>query len=313
MFPTDSAVNLASIDDQSDCVQHFTCLGDWVRFAASAMESHQVFYGHGFESGWDEAVFLCLRALNLDWDAPAAVFSASLLPRERHVLWSLIAKRCLERVPTAYLLEEGWFCGEPFRVTPDVLIPRSPIAELIEARFLPWLEREPLRVLDLCAGSGCIGIAMARAFPDAHVDLSDICEAAVTIAVDNIDRKDLGYQVSVYQGDLFEALGGNRYDLIVSNPPYVDRDDIDTMPAEFHHEPRLGLEAGEDGLELVHRILRQASTYLNDDGWLVCEVGNSLGALIDAYPQLNLHWPEFAQGGHGIFLVSATELNAFFN
>lgn len=312
MALTDSAVNLSSTDDQTECIEYFTRLGDWVRFAASAMESHQVFFGHGFDSGWDESVFLCLRALNLDWDAPADILSATLLPRERHLLWSLIAQRCLDRIPTAYLLEEAWFCGEPFRITRDVLIPRSPIAELIESQFSPWLQQAPARILDLCTGSGCIGIAMARAFPGASVDLSDLSEAAVSIAVDNIDQKDLGFQVKVYQGDLFAALEGERYDLIVANPPYVDEDDLDTMPAEFHHEPRLGLAAGHDGLELVHRLLREAPDYLTDDGWLVCEVGNSFGALTTAYPDMDLHWPEFERGGHGVFLVSASELRLHF-
>ncbi|WP_084649239.1 50S ribosomal protein L3 N(5)-glutamine methyltransferase [Saccharospirillum impatiens] len=312
MALTDSAVNLSSIDDQSECLEHFTRLGDWVRFAASAMDAHQVFFGHGFESGWDESVFLCLRALNLDWDAPPGVLSATLLPRERRLLWTMIAQRCLDRMPTAYLLEEAWFCGEPFRVTPDVLIPRSPIAELIEARFLPWLKQPPGRILDLCTGSGCIGIAMARVFPDADVDLSDLSESAVSIAVDNVDQKDLGYQVRVHQGDVFAALEGEQYDLIVANPPYVDEDDIDTMPAEFHHEPRLGLAAGPDGLELVHRILREAADHLSDDGWLICEVGNSFGALMTAYPDLALHWPEFERGGHGVFLVQASELRTYF-
>lgn len=311
MALTDIAVNFSSADDQSECVQHFSRLGDWVRFAASAMDAHQVFFGHGFESAWDESVFLCLRALDLDWDAPAEVLSATLLPRERRMLWSLIARRCLERMPTAYLLEEAWFCGEPFRVTPDVLIPRSPIAELIEARFAPWLQK-PGNILDLCTGSGCIGIAMARAFPDASVDLTDLSGAAVSIAVDNVDQKDLGYQVRVFQGDLFAALEDGTYDLIVANPPYVDEDDLDTMPAEFHHEPRLGLAAGPDGLELVHRILREAADYLSDDGWLVCEVGNSYGALMTAYPDMNLVWPEFDRGGHGVFLVSASELRSNF-
>jgi ribosomal protein L3 glutamine methyltransferase len=312
MSAADSAVTLTSPDDQAECLHCFASLTDWVRFAASQMDAHHVFYGHGFESGWDEALFLCLRALHLEWNAPAAVMNATLLPRERQRLWSLIARRCLERIPTAYLLEEGWFCGEPFRVSPDVLIPRSPIAELIDAHFEPWLQHEPKRVLDMCTGSGCIGIAIARTFPDAKIDLSDLSEAAIAIAVDNVDRKDLGYQVSVYQGDLFEALDGERYDLIVSNPPYVDDEDLDTMPAEFHHEPRLGLAAGNDGLELVHRILRQSSTFLTDDGWLVCEVGNSFGALMTAYPDLNLQWPEFAMGGHGVFVVSAAELKAYF-
>jgi len=295
-------------DRQAECLGELVSLGDWVRFAASQMGAYEVFYGHGFGSGWDESVFLCLRGLNLDWDAPPQVLDGRLLNSERARLWSLIQRRCVDRIPTAYLLSEAWYFGEPFKVTPDVLIPRSPIAELIEDRFEPWIDSEPETILDLCAGSGCIGIACARAFPDAQVHLSDLSEDAVRLAVDNIDSKDLGWQVSAFKGDLFESLEGQRYDLIVSNPPYVDTEDLDSMPEEFHHEPRLGLEAGEDGLDIVRRILKEAPNYLTDQGLLVCEVGNSAAALIEAYPELPFEWPEFASGGHGVFVISAEAL-----
>lgn len=299
-------------ETQQLCLSELTQLGDWVRFGASQMERHQVFHGHGFESAWDESLFLCLRGLQLDWDLPAAVLQTRLLPDERRWLWRLLADRCVLRVPTAYLLNEAWFCGEPFKVTPDVLIPRSPIAELIADGFQPWLTQPPQRILDLCTGSGCIGIAAARVFPDARVDLSDLSEAAVAIAVENVDAKDLGWQIDVYQGDLFESLTEARYDLIIANPPYVDAEDIDSMPAEFHHEPRLGLASGDDGLDLVQRLLAQAVDHLGDEGVLVCEVGNSAAALMDAYPDLPLDWPEFSQGGLGVFIVRAASLRAHF-
>ena len=293
---------------QAECLSELATLGDWVRFSASQMGAHEVFYGHGFESGWDEAVFLCLRGLHLDWDAPPQVLDGRLLNAERARLWTLIQRRCVDRIPTAYLLGEAWYFGEPFKVTPEVLIPRSPIAELIEDRFEPWIDSEPETILDLCTGSGCIGIACARAFPDAQVHLSDLSEDAVRLAIDNVDTKDLGWQVSAFQGDLFESLDGQRYDLIVSNPPYVDTEDLDSMPEEFHHEPRLGLEAGEDGLDIVRRILKEAPDYLTEQGLLVCEVGNSAAALIEAYPDLPFEWPEFASGGHGVFVISAEAL-----
>lgn len=293
---------------QTECLTELTTLGDWVRLGATAMGAHQVFFGHGFESAWDEAVFLCLRALSLEWDAPAVVFSSRLRITERQSLWSLLQKRCVDRIPAAYLLEESWFLGEPYRVTPDVLIPRSPIAELIENGFEPWITKPPERVLDLCTGSGCIGIATAMAFPDAEVHLSDLSEAAVRIAVDNVDAKDLGYQVSVYQGDLFDGLPDELYDLIICNPPYVDADDIATMPAEFQHEPRMALAAGEDGLDIVRRLLNEAPGHLKADGWLVCEVGNSAAALMAAYPDLPFEWPEFSAGGHGVFILPAQAL-----
>lgn len=286
----------------------FNTLLDWVRFAASQMEKHECFYGHGFETAWMEASFLVLRSLSVEWDVPESCYLAKITESERTHLYRQIEQRCVDKIPTTYLIGEAWFCHEAFWVTPDVLIPRSPIAELIGQGFEPWLTFSPERVLDLCCGSGCIGIAMARLFPDAHVDLSELSEAAAAVAVENVSRKDLGYQVDIYIGDLFASLVGNRYDLIVSNPPYVDVDDIDSMPAEFRHEPMLGLAAGEDGLEIVHRILAEASNYLTDDGWLICEVGNSAGALIEAYPEMNFDWPEFSQGGHGVFVVSAKEL-----
>ncbi len=298
-------------DRRNECLSELIDLGDWIRFAASQMGHHEVFFGHGFDSAWDEAVFLCLRALHLDWDAPPQVMTGRLLPSERARLWSLIQQRCVERIPTAYLLQESWYFGEPFKVTPDVLIPRSPIAELIEARFAPWLETEPEMVLDLCTGSGCIGIATARVFPHAQVHLSDLSEAAVSLAIENIDSKDMGWQVSVFQGDLFDALEGQRYDLIVTNPPYVDLEDLESMPEEFHHEPRLGLAAGEDGLDIVRRILKEAPNYLTENGLLVCEVGNSAAALTEAYPDLPLEWPEFANGGHGVFIVTAQALREY--
>lgn len=296
---------------QAACLGELKTVGDWIRFAASQMGSYQVFHGHGFDSAWDEAVFLVFRALHLDWDVPPQVMTGRLLHDERSRLWGLIARRCVERMPTAYLLEESWFFGEPFRVTPDVLIPRSPIAELIEARFEPWLSGEPGSILDLCTGSGCIGIASARAFPRARVHLSDISEAAVRLAVENVDDKDLGWQVSVFQSDLFESLEGEVYDLILSNPPYVDTEDLESMPAEFHHEPRLGLAAGDDGLDIVRRILTEAPRYLSRDGLLVCEVGNSAAALMEAFPGLALEWPEFESGGHGVFVVEAEVLRSW--
>ncbi|MHA7878385.1 MAG: 50S ribosomal protein L3 N(5)-glutamine methyltransferase [Saccharospirillum sp.] len=295
---------------ESECLTELTTLGDWVRLGATAMGQYQVFYGHGFESAWDESVFLCLRGLSLEWDSPAVVFSATVRRQERQHLWALLRERCVTRQPTAYLLEESWFLGEPYRVTPDVLIPRSPIAELIENGFEPWVTQAPERILDLCTGSGCIGIAAARAFPEAGVHLSDLSEAAVRVAVDNVDDKDLGRQVSVFQGDLFEALPEVRYDLILCNPPYVDAEDIDTMPAEFRHEPRMALAAGKDGLEVVRRLLAEARQYLSDEGWLVCEVGNSAAALIEAFPELPFEWPDFASGGHGVFILPASALSA---
>ena len=281
---------------------------DWIRFTASQMERAGCFYGHGFTDPLNEAQFLVLRALQLDWDTAAIFFNAIILADEKKALYALIQQRCVAKIPTAYLLEEAWFFNEPFKVTKSVLIPRSPIAELIEARFEPWLADEPRNILDMCTGSGCIGIAMARIFPNCHVDISDLSADAINIAVENITAKDLGYQIDVYQGDLFASLPEVKYDLIVSNPPYVDEEDISDMPAEFAHEPRMGLAAGDDGLDIVRHILSDAPHYLTEEGWLICEVGNSAVTLMDAFPDVSFQWPEFSLGGHGVFVISAAEL-----
>jgi len=282
---------------------------DWQRFGASQMERSECFYGHGFGTPWEESRFLVLRALSLDWDVPDMILQSQVTPKEAELLYDYLQKRCVAKIPSAYLLEEAWFFNEPFRVTNSVLIPRSPIGELIDMEFAPWLSESPQRVLDLCTGSGCIGIAMARIFPEALVDISDLSQEALDIAIENISQKDLGYQVAAYQGDLYESLPGEQYDLIVSNPPYVDIEDIGDMPEEFSHEPRMGLVAGDDGLDLVRKILAQAPRFLTANGCLVCEVGNSAKALVEAFPEVEFEWPEFNHGGHGVFIISAAELN----
>jgi ribosomal protein L3 glutamine methyltransferase len=289
-------------------LKSFTTIADWIRLCASEMERSGCFYGHGFADPLSEAQFLVLRSISLDWDTPISYFSAQLMENEQEKLFKAIQQRCVAKMPSAYLLEEAWFFNEPFRVTPDVLIPRSPIAELIEAGFEPWVEDTPQHMLDLCTGSGCIGIAMARRFPETKIDVSDLSDAAVGVAIENVSAKDLGFQVDVFQGDLFESLTGAQYDVIVSNPPYVDLEDIDDMPAEFQHEPRMGLTAGDDGLDIVRKILAQAPNYLTERGWLFCEVGNSAVTLMDTFPEVPFQWPEFEQGGHGVFVISAEEL-----
>jgi ribosomal protein L3 glutamine methyltransferase len=277
------------------------------------MERSGCFFGHGFANPISEAQFLMLRGLSLDWDIPTEFYSSNLTDQERLRLFNLMQQRCVAKIPSAYLLEEAWFFNEPYKVNSNVLIPRSPIAELIESEFQPWLTELPTRVLDLCTGSGCIGIAMARVFPNAQVDITDLSDKAVEIAVENVSSKDLGYQVDVYQGDLFESLPETKYDVIVSNPPYVDAEDLDDMPAEFTHEPRMGLAAGEDGLDIVRKILRTAPNYLTEEGWLICEVGNSAVTLMDAFPTVPFQWPEFSTGGHGVFVISNEELKKHHN
>lgn len=220
---------------------------------------------------------------------------------------ALLLRRIEARIPAAYLLGEAWFCGLPYVVDERVLVPRSPIGELIEGRFAPWLQGTPARILDLCTGSGCIGIACAHAFPAAEVVLADLSFEALEVANLNIERHGVEERVYTVQGDGFDGLPGQRFDLIVSNPPYVDAEDFADMPAEFHHEPELGLACGEDGLDLVRRMLAEAADHLSDDGLLVVEVGNSQVHVEAAYPEVEFAWVEFARGGHGVFVLSAEQ------
>lgn len=294
----------------ANTIQALSTIRDYIRLAFSTFSQHELFYGHGSDNAWDEAVYLVAGTLNLPWDFDKDLMNAHLTLEERALIIERIQTRIQQRMPLPYLLGEAWFCEMPFTVSPDVLIPRSPIAELIQNDFQPWLSREPSRILDLCTGSGCIGIACAAQFPDAEVELSDISVQALQIAERNIQRHHLSERVRAVQSDLFLNLSG-RYDLIVSNPPYVDANDLATMPQEYHAEPSLALAAGDDGLHIAHSILAHARDYLNDDGLLVVEVGNSWEALELHYEQVPFTWLEFENGGHGVFVMTADELDRY--
>lgn len=267
----------------------------------------ELFFGHGSDNAWDEARQLVLGALHLPFEVADAYLDCRVEAEEQQLLLRLISQRIEQRVPVAYLLGEAWFCGLPFRVDERVLIPRSPIAELIAGRFEPWLAAEPARILDLCTGSGCIGIACAYAFPQAEVVLGDLSFEALEVANCNIERHGLDERVYTVQGDGFDGLPGQRFDLIVSNPPYVDAEDFADMPAEYRHEPALGLACGEDGLDLVRRILAEAADHLSERGSLVVEVGNSQVHVTALYPEVDFTWLEFEEGGHGVFLLAAAQ------
>ena len=295
-------------DIQADAIDHLHSVRDWLRFAVSRFSEAEVYCGHGTDNLWDEAVQLVMQTLHLPMMDNAQYLDARLTGSERKTLFGRIERRANERVPLAYLTGEAWFMGLPFEVDERVLIPRSPIGEFLLEEGGPWLSGKPVeRILDLCSGSGCIGIAAACQFPEARVDLADILPAAREIAGRNIQRYGLSDRVQAIESDLFDELEGT-YDLILANPPYVDAEDMAELPPEYQHEPVLGLAAGPDGLELMNRILRDAHRYLAPDGVLVGEVGNSQAALEEAFPGLPFTWLEFENGGHGVFVLDAEAL-----
>lgn len=297
--------------DQAAITEHLSTLRDYIRWTLSEFNRHQVYFGHGHVTAWDEASQLVLNAVDLPWDTDPAVLDACLVPSERLRVLEFVRQRAEERKPLPYITGEAWFMGLPFHVDERVLIPRSPIAELIDHGFEPWLHSGAVeRILDLCTGSGCIGIACAFAFPEAEVDLAEISADALEVAQQNISRHALADRVHTCHGDLFAAVKGQRYDLIVSNPPYVDAEDLASMPSEYAHEPSLALGSGPDGLDITRRILREAPDYLTDDGLLVVEVGNSEIHLMNSLPELPLVWVELENGGNGVFVITAAELRA---
>ncbi len=289
-------------------------IADFIRYSFSRMNREPVFFGHGTDNSWDESVSLVLQMLDLPWDFSKDMWHCRLTSDEAKKVLNALDKRLNQRIPLAYLTQQAWFCGYRFNVDERVLIPRSPIAELIENHFTPWANFEavePEFILDLCTGSGCIGIACALTYEEAEVDLLDISNDALDVAQSNIEAYALQDRVKVIQSDVFSALDERhhkKYQLIISNPPYVDQHDFDEMPEEFKAEPVLGLVSGPDGLDLVRQILAQAAKYLTDDGLLVVEVGNSWQALEEAYPDFPFTWVDFEFGGHGVFVLKAEEL-----
>ena len=282
---------------------------DYLRWGISEFGRAGLFFGHGTDNAYDEARVLVSHVLSLSFDFSPDLLDARLTMAEREAVLTLLQRRIDERVPAAYLSREAWFAGLSFYVDERVLVPRSPIAELIAQDFEPWLSGiYPQRILDLCSGSGCIGIACAYQFEDASVDLADISLDAINVADINIARHDLSERVRAVQSDVFEWLAGERYDLIVSNPPYVDSADLAAMPAEYHREPALGLASGPDGLDITRQILRHAADHLTTGGVLVVEVGNSCIALDAAFPAVPFMWLEFERGGHGVFVMTREQL-----
>ncbi|HWY26063.1 MAG TPA: 50S ribosomal protein L3 N(5)-glutamine methyltransferase [Nevskia sp.] len=291
--------------------QALRSLRDLVRWGASEFSRAGLVFGHGTDNALDEAFHLVLWALKLPFELPAVYLEAAVTDEERVEVIELLQLRVRTRKPAPYLTGEAWFAGLSFEVDERVLIPRSPIAELIQNRFAPHLAVEPENILDLCAGSGCIGIACAYAFPEAGVDLAEIDAGALELVERNIARHHLEGRVAAAAGDLFQPLAGRRYELIVSNPPYVPTAEWQDLAPEFRHEPRLALDAGPDGMDVVERILREAPEHLSEEGLLVCEIGGSQEEFFDRFPDIPVVWPEFEKGGDGVFVISRDELVAW--
>ena len=282
---------------------------DLIRYAASRFNAAGLTFGHSHDNAIDEATHLVLSSVHLPPDLPPAYGQARLTADEKARVLALIERRIETREPVAYLVGEAWFAGMPFRSDRRALVPRSPIAELIEDGFSPWLDgREVECVLDLCTGSGCIGIAMAAHNPAWRVDIADISDDALALARENLALHQLGDRVRALHSDLFAGLQGERYDLIVSNPPYVTDAEYAALPGEYAHEPQLGLTAGADGREIALRILRDAPDHLRDDGLLIVEVGDSERALAALLPDVPFVWIEFKVGPMGVFALERREL-----
>jgi ribosomal protein L3 glutamine methyltransferase len=281
---------------------------DLVRWGASEFGRAGLHFGHGTDNALDEAFHLVTWALKLPHDVPETYLDGAVTGAERKRVVALLKKRARTKKPAAYLTGEAWFAGLPFAVDERVLIPRSPIAELIGHRFRPWIASDPVTILDLCAGSGCIGIACAIAFPEAKVDLAELDAGGLAVMKRNVKLHEVGGRVRVVKSDLFGGLAGKRYDLIVCNPPYIPLQRWKELPREYHHEPRRALEGGGDGLALVDRILRQATQHLNAGGVLVLEVGGTQPEFTARYPELPVVWLEFERGGDGVSTITREEL-----
>ncbi|MGP5271701.1 50S ribosomal protein L3 N(5)-glutamine methyltransferase [Psychrobacter faecalis] len=318
--------------------EQLVSIRDFIRFAVTQLRNYDVVVAQGTTDEFAEASAIVLHTLSLDWAANDQILDCRLTTSEKQQVLGLLEERIAERKPLSYLINLSYFCDLPFYVDERVLIPRSPIAELIRQQFHPYFDvnelakplgmsmnnqaaaffdhgleikqlAQPERILDLCTGSGCIAIALATRFVDALVDAVDIDKGALEVAMVNVDHHDLGHQVNVIESDLFAKLPAeHQYELIVTNPPYVDAAIMADLPPEFLYEPEHALAAGQDGLDLVHRILFEAPDYLSPEGLLVCEVGDSEWALKQAYPEIQFDWLKFAHGGHGIFAITYDEL-----
>jgi len=294
----------------SEVLTTLTTIRDYIRWAASRFTQARVSFGHGTETAIDEAAALVLHTIHQPYNLAEAYLDTVLTLDERQSVINIIDRRINERIPAAYLTNEAIFAGLSFYVDARVLVPRSPIAELIEQRFSPWVDEDQVdRILDLCTGSACIAIACAYAFPDAQVDAVDLSVDALAVAEINIEKHQVSESVALYQSDLFQELPAAQYDVIVSNPPYVCHEEWEQLPEEFRAEPDMGFKGGHTGLDIVLRILVDADDYLAEQGILCVEVGISAETLQNTFPDVPFYWLDFERGGDGVFLLTAEQVH----
>ena len=293
--------------DYSEAMQ-LTSILDFIRFSFTELTRSESFFGHGTDNAWDEAMSFVYDMLELPQDIDQSLLSCQLTESEKKRLCEGLTKRINQRLPLAYITNKTSFAGIDFYIDERALIPRSPIAELIENQFSPWVSDAPTRILDLCTGGGCIALASAIHNPEAEVIGLDISDDALAVAEINLAKLELAERVSFKQSDVYGALTDEQFDVIVTNPPYVDAEDMSNLPEEFKHEPTLALESGDDGLDCSRIIITQAAQYLTDGGILVLEVGNSAPALEQAFPDLPMVWIEFERGGDGVCLIEKADL-----
>lgn len=295
---------------QTQILNELSSIRDWLRYAVSQFEDSDVFFGHGTSNAYDEAVWLIFGFLHLPHDTIENFLDAHLTSKEKKDLSFLIEKRINDKIPTAYLLNEAWLRDYKFYVDERVIVPRSLIAESLSENLYPWID-DPEKIysaLDLCTGSGCLGIMMAHSFQNAMIDLVDLSEKALQVAEINVNNYGLHDRIELIQSDLFNGLEGKKYDLIISNPPYVNQTSVDSFPMEFLKEPSMALGSGEDGLDHTIRIIHEAKQYLNDDGMLIVEIGHNKEILLKKFPKLQFQWLDVSLGNDFVFMLEKSQL-----
>lgn len=292
-----------------DAAAQLKTVADFLRFGITTAQQNDLWYGHGTDCVQDDIWALILGLLKLPFDVDSVFLHTRLLSTEKSLLAQQLKRRIVDKVPVPYLTKEAYFAGKSYYVDERVLIPRSPIAEILQHHFTPWMDANNVHsILDLCTGSGCIAIAAAYAFEYAEIDAVDISKDALDVATINVARHHMEQRITLIESNLWDNVPTKKYDLIISNPPYVSKGEMDALPKEYLHEPKLALAAKKDGLEFAIDILKQAHHYLSDNGFLVLEVGNSADALVQKYKNFPFMWLEFEHGGEGVCILSKTEL-----